>query len=287
MDKGTEIAITAIIATLGAIIATIIAKLLWKKYVDDNITIKRIINSNDKDIKRLIELYLQLFSDESTNYSGQDIITMIEQQNHDPKLKHIKADDFLLIAKWKGDVVGFLFCHYYKTRKKAIVSYYGIDKANIQARVSGTNELLKTLRSCLNNGKNDCDYLFFDVEDESAVRTKAEKRERRARKIVLKQTTKEFGLTAYELKFNYRTPKINVTDETKETKLSLMVIPLLSPIENPLPHSIVGEFLDFIYLDCYGDLYEITDFRYENYRKHLLEKLDKLKKGVPEKVPLE
>lgn len=282
-----DLIISAVLAILGAIIATIIGKIIWKIFVDDRITVKRIINPKDKDIKRLIELYLQLFPDESTNYSGQDILEMIEQQNHEPELKHIKADDFLLAAKWKGDVVGLLFCHYYKLRKKAIVSYYGIDKSNIQARVSGTNVLIESLQSYLTKGENDCEYLFFDVEDESAVRTKAERRERKARKIVLKQTTKEFGLTAYELKFNYRIPKINATDETKEAKLCLMIIPLSGSIENPLPNSTVSEFLEFIYLDCYGDIYEVTDSRYENYKKHLLEKLNKLKKGLPENVQVE
>ena len=63
-----------------------------------------------------------------------------------------------------------------------------------------------------------------------------------------------------------------------------MVIPLLNSIEKSLPRSLIYEFLDFIYLDCYGDLYEIADFRYEDFRKHLLEKLNKIKKEIPENV---
>ena len=278
-----EIAIGAIAAVFGGIIATIAANYIWKKY-DDRISVKRIINPKDKDIKSLLELYVKLFPDESTNYSGEDIIKIIEQQNHKPELKHIKADDLLLVAKCKGDVIGFLFCHYYKPRKKAIVSYYGIDKSNLQARISGTNALIETTQTYLNGGENVCEQLFFDVEDEKTFRTKEEKRRAKARKVILKQTAKEFGLTAYELKFNYRTPKINIADETKEAKLSLMVIPLLDSIENSLPCSSVCEFLDFIYLDCYGDFYEITDPRYEEFRKHLLEKLDKIKKEIPENV---
>ena len=102
-----ELAASAIWAVLGAIIATIVAKIIWKQF-DDRITIKRVKNSRDKDIKRLLELYTELFPDETTNYSGEDIIEMIEQQNHDPGLKHIKADDFLFVAKCKGDLIGFL-----------------------------------------------------------------------------------------------------------------------------------------------------------------------------------
>ena len=281
-----EIAIGAIAAVFGGIIATIAANYIWKKF-DDRIIIKRIINPKDKDIKGLIELYVGLFPDESINYSGQDIIKIIEQQNHAPELQLIKADDFLIVAKCKGDVVGFLFCHYYKPRKKAIVSYYGIDKSNLQARISGTNALIESIQSYLNAKENDCEFLFFDVEDPSSARAKDEKRKRRARKAVLRQTAKEFGLTAYELKFNYHTPKINLADDMKEAKLSLMVIPLSGSIENSLSRSTVCEFLDFIYLDCYGDFYELTDSRYEDFRKHLLEKLNKIKKEVPENVEVE
>ena len=281
-----EIAIGAIAAVFGGIIATIAANYIWKKF-DDRVGVKRIHNPKDKDIKRLIELYVELFQDESTNYSGQDIIDMIEQQTHKPELKHIKADDIFLVAKCKGDVVGFIFCHYYKPRKKAIVSYYGIDKTNLQARISGTNVLIESLQKYLNDGENDCDYLFFDVENPSTAGTKEAKRERRARKVVLRQTAKEFGLTAYELKFNYSTPKISFSEDTKEAKLSLMVVPLTVSIENLLPRSTVNEFLDFIYLDCYGDIYENSDSRYEGYRKHLLEKLEKVKKEVPENVTIE
>jgi len=281
-----EIAIGAIAAVFGGIIATIAANYIWKKY-DDRITVKRITNPKDKDIKRLIELYVGLFPDESTNYSGRDIIKIIEQQNHEPELKHVKADDIFLVAKCKGDVVGFLFCHYYKERNKAIISYYGIDKSSLQARIYGTDELIRTIQSYLISEENDCEYLFFDVEDPSSTRAKDEKRKRRARKAILRQTAIEIGLTAYELRFDYHTPKINLAEAVKEAKLSLMVIPLSGSMENSLPRSTVCKFLDFIYLDCYGDFYEVTDSRYEDFKKHLLEKLDKIKKEIPENVIVE
>ena len=277
-----EFIIPAILGLLGAVAATYI----WESKLRDHITVKRIIDPTDDDISPLIELYVELFPEERSNYSSDDIIAMIEQQSHAPTAKHVKAEDFLLAAKHKQNVVGFLFCHYYPGHRKAIVSYYGIDKHVMEARRSAARELLKRIHKLLRSHGRQCEYLFFDVERPGAAVQNDENVKRRARINVFKQSARAFGVKAYSLAFDYTSPRISMAAGTEEAALTLMLIPMDKSLDGALPRALVAEFLRFIYLDCYGDIYELDDPRHLSYRAHLEQSLRDIQGRLPETIGL-
>jgi hypothetical protein len=277
-----EIAITAVLGIVSAILATY----LYEKKIRDRTSVRRILDPNDKDIPRLIELYVELFPEESSNYSADDIIHMIEHQSHGTDFGEVVNEDFILVAKYKGDVVGFLFCHYYPERKKAIVSYYGIDKTILEARRSAANALLAYLNTNLGSKGVRCGYLFFDVERPDTASTAHEKVRRKARIIVLKQSARSFQRSAHCLDFEYTSPRITLSEGTKETPLTLMVIPLADPLPRSISRETTLEFLRFIYLDCYGDYYSINDEPYQAFRDYLSATLERYRGTLPEEIAL-
>lgn len=275
-----EVAITAVLGVIGAIVAAY----LYEKKIRDRTSVHRITSPDDNDIGRLIELYVELFPEESSNYSADDIVEMIEHQSHGTEYGEVVAEDFILVAKYKGDVVGFLFCHFYPDRQKAIVSYYGIDKAVLEARRSAANALLAYLYKNLVAKGRRCEYLFFDVERPDTASTAHEKVRRKARISVLKQSARSFQLRAYCLDFEYSSPRITLSEGTKETPLTLMVIPLSRPLGTRITRDEVLEFLRFIYLDCYGDYYSVNDEPYQAFRDHLANSLQRFETSLPESV---
>lgn len=281
-----EIVITAILSLIGAVIATIVATYLYDTKIRDRIYVKRVLDMDDVDIPRLLELYVDLFPEESCNYSSDDIVEMIEHQSHGPEFGEVTAEDFILVAKYKGDVIGFLFCHYYPERKKAIISYYGIDKSVLEARRKAAHALLKSLKKHLSSKGRVCDYIFFDVDPPETALNDGEKVRRRARISVLKQSARAFQVKAYFINFEYMSPKITMADVTKETPLNLMVVPMSGRISNPISKENLLEFLRFIYMDCYGDYYEVTDPKYKSFRSHLFAMLRKYKKTLPTEVSI-
>ncbi len=277
-----EIVVTAILG----IAATIIAAYVWETKIRDRISVKRIMNPNDKDIPQLLELYVDLFPNEISNYSSSDIMDLIEHQNHSKDVSHNISEDFIMVAKCKSDVIGFLLCHFYPEREKAIISYYGIDKNIRSARTSAAHSLLSAIHNELTSKGRSCKYLFFDVERPTNRLTRKERAERKARVTVFKQSARSFGRKAFCIEFDYSSPRITLSTGTRETPLTLMTIPLASSLEGSISRETLLEFLSFIYFDCYGDIYELNDPHFKSYQDHVSKKLEKYSASLPAKINL-
>lgn len=264
-----EIAIGAVIAVLAGILTPPIAKAieLWWR---NRITVKRIKNPKDKKyINQLTDLYCEIFPD---GFNADELYEYIQSSLKSDK-RPVEVDDIWLIAKRGGNVVGFFFCHYYPKQKKSWVSYYGIVKPKELPENTISSKLLKKILLYLKKQK--CEYLFFDI-----LRSKKSLIKR------FKKDAKTNDVEAWVLKFDYKAPKISDSSRPN-SQLTLMFIPLGVSFERPIKREIINNFLDFVYLDCYGDIYEITDSRYEKFKKYLANKLQEVKKEIPETVDVE
>ncbi len=63
-----------------------------------------------------------------------------------------------------------------------------------------------------------------------------------------------------------------------------MVISLVGTLRKLLPRALVIAFLRFIYLECYGDIYEINDPSYSAYQAHLKKKLSEYEGMLPDEI---
>ena len=171
----------------------------------------------------------------------------------------------------------------YPDRRKAIISYYGIDKEVTEARKAASITLLAKIRSILTHN---CDYLFFDVERPFGRRLKEENSKRKARIALFKQNAISLGFHAYMLDFDYHQPKITLAKGTHEDSLLLMFVPLKQFQETKLSKEEVVTFLTFVYLDCYGDVYDMEDKRFLKYHQYLIKKVRDYEKPLPATIPI-
>jgi hypothetical protein len=278
--------IETIIVVVGAIPATIIAAFVWERKIRDRVFVRRIVSTDDEDVEELIELYSKLFPDETTNYSGEHIVEILEKGSEPENTRHVRSEDIVLVARFKQEVVGFMFCHFYPARRKAIVSYYGIDGQFLEARKSAADCLLKKLKSLLTAKSRKCEYLFFDVERPDTRLELKKNRERKCRIILFKQSARHLREKAYEIQFDYQSPKITLDEKTHKTSLVLMFVPLKPTSISSLEREELTKFLEFVLLDCYGDIYRMDDPRFKKYHEHLNQLLKKYQRDLPARILL-
>lgn len=270
---------------ISGTVAVILGAYLWEKKIRDRISVKHITSPKDKDVAGLIELYTNLFPDNGVNYSADVIMEIVRGSSIPQEKRHVRCEDITLVARFRNVIVGFLFCHFYPDRRKAIISYYGIHKEFAEARKHAAILLLKKIKSILEE-KHHCEFLFFDAERPSAGISKNENTRREARIALFRHDAILFGFEAHVLQFDYHPPRITLAKGTHEDSLVLMFVPLHKFSAPTLPKDTVVEFLRFVYLDCYGDIYHIDDPRFVKYHEHLIKKLKKCESSLPQTIPI-
>ena len=270
-----------ILEAILAVLGTVGAAYVWERQIRDRISVRRVSGTGDEDTGGIIELYASLFPDDGRNYSAEELIEFTAVGLPD---RHVRAEDIVLAARYHGDVVGFVFCHFYPERKKAIVSYFGIDRQVVEARRSAAKKLLRKLAQILSDRQHACDFLFFDLLSPDSSASPAENAERKARPVLFKQSARALDLKAYRFHVQYECPRISLADGTHEHPLILMCVPLAARLERPVSKQDFLGFLRFIYLDCYGDLYPVNDERFTAFHEYLRSKLTQYEKSLPDQI---
>lgn len=281
--------VAAVASSLLAVGGAVLASYLWERGLRDHISVVRITSPNDKAIMGLLELYAQMFpDDDGTNYTCDDLSALIDSGCERTEGRHVDAENIVLAAKFRAEVVGFVLCHFYPQRGKAIISYLAVDKNVHEARHAASERLMLRLKGILLEKKRACEFLFFDlqgVDDTDSTLSKEERRERKARPRLFIHTAKSLGLRAYQLHFAYRCPRVSLDSGTREYPFTLMCIPVRKQLAPCIPKETVFEFLRFIYSDCYGDFYPLSDPRFTEYQEYLRVTLERYAQVLPELIP--
>ncbi|MFC5458002.1 hypothetical protein [Prosthecobacter fluviatilis] len=270
-----------IVESLLAVVGTITAAFVWENLIRDRVKVSRIKSANDKEVAGLIDLYTTLFTDDGTNYSCEELL---EFTNPNPNDRHLDVENIVLTASHHNDVVGFLMCHFYRHRRKAIVSYFGINKEVREARRKAADLMLSYLKKVLLDAEHHCDFLFFDMQGVEGALPQNEITERRARPVKFRQSAKALGMKAVIFDFPYRCPRISLSPEAKEYSFTLMCVPLRTALPKYVSRELLLSFLRFIYEDCYGDVYPISDPRFIEHHKYLKAKLKEYESTLPEQI---
>ena len=248
----------------------------------DEIKVSRLTERDHVDATGVISLYTKVFDDDGTNYSPEELLDFLTRpvftDRHIPNIENI-----VLVAKRRTTVVGFMFCHFYPERRKAIVSYYAIDRRDDTARATAARAMAVRLQQLLSETSRTCDYLFFDTQNPDAQIGKIENRARRARPALFKLTADSLGLRAYKLDFNYRCPRVSLDPDAREHPFTLLCIPMQGVVlPVPVPKDTIIVFLRFIYEDCYGDVYPVSDPRFNEHRKYLSSLVETYQSSLPD-----
>lgn len=250
----------------------------------EEITVERIFENGNADFIGIVDLYTEHFEDDGTNYSPEELLQFLTNpvfpDRHLPDIENI-----VLAGKHADGVVGFLICHYYPTRRMAMVSYFATDRekkfSSLVAR-----QLLGRLKDLLSTDSRPCDVLFFDAQSPDPNLSEQENRKRRARPALFKLAARDLGLKAYKFQFDYICPKISLDSDTKEEPLILLCISLPGfSLPTPVPKEPLKEYLRFIYEDCYGDLYPVSDPRFAEYHEYLSELTERVGSALPDFIP--
>jgi len=92
---------------------------------------------------------------------------------------------------------------------------------------------------------------------------------------------KSLDIQAYELQFDYQCPKVTLTDESHEYPSILLCIPIWKKLLTPVPKQIIIDFLNFLYLCSYGDIYPIIDPKFNIYQEYLRQKIKYYEESLP------
>jgi hypothetical protein len=254
---------------------------VWQAKVAERIKVRRLTRLKDEEVGGVLELYSTLFPEEDgANYSMAEVSSFIgapTEQGH-----HIRVENIVLAATFKRAVVGFLFAHYYPSHRKAIISYLGIDKQVLEARQAASPCLLRKMRDILR--KLRCEYVFYDLLGIDSTLQQEVRKERRGLPILFRQAATTLGTQAHEFQFPYTSPRVSLGESTREFPSILACVSLQRPLPAALPKATVLDFLRFIYLDCYGDLYPTDDPRFEEHQAYLRRLLDQYEATLPSHV---
>lgn len=265
-----------ILKIFGGLLITVVGALISSKLIElwkNRITIRRIVvdREDDDDISAVLNLYEHYFLDEEkypegTNYPPEE---MIEIMNKELDGANGEIENITLVAKYKGAVVGFIFCHYYKDFRKANISYAAIDTDSPSPNVRQVcfEKLVRKLKSVLLSKELDCECLLFDCNSSRLVRS-------------FKSKAKRLRQRAYKFEFDYRCPPISL-ESNVESKLIFMCVPFKKEISSSIKREQLMEYLEFYFFNCIGNLYKVSDPRYEQHRKVLRKYLKKYERTLP------
>ena len=269
------------------ITGTIVATYLWETKIREHVTIHRIKYGADPTMTSLLELYSALFPDDGTNYTCEDMLELVLDENGRRRENYVPVDDVILAAKVQSEVVGFIFCHYYPERQTGIVSYFGINKSSQVARKQAAPRLLKRLLRILHRAEKPCQWLLFEIHVPEPDEDKHTNSERRAKGVLFKQTAKHLGIRAVELDFDYNRPRWSLDPRVEEEPMRLLCATLAKqPLQGTLSKSQVIHLLGTIHLCGYGDYYPVEDRHFQEFHEYLGSRRASYEERLPDPVPI-
>ncbi|PKN30451.1 MAG: hypothetical protein CVU64_03230 [Deltaproteobacteria bacterium HGW-Deltaproteobacteria-21] len=248
------------------------------------VRVRRIRTAGDPLVLPTLELYQTLFpEDDGTNYSAEECLEFMDERPTNER--HVDVKNVILVATFKKRVAGFIFAHFYPQKRKAIVSYFAVDRSFKKARVDGVaaKKLTAALKTTLTK-EGTCDALFYDVERISPTASLKDRRRKMGRAGVFRAHAKALRLEPREFQFKYLCPRVSMSELAHEQPFVLFCVGISSTIPKELTKAEMIDYLRFVYLDCYGDIYARDDPRFVAHQDYLKEMIAQYEETLPETI---
>ena len=270
------------IAGVAATVAGAVLLDLLRTHWSDRIRVHRIRRVRDEWVEALLELYGRKFTD-GNDYDLDEIRPCMDQKLSPPR--PVPVENITLIAIYHEEIVGFVMCHYYPTRKKGIISYLAAHHATAALQKRAGVRLARAMKRILLRQR--CEMIFYEVELPTEHKRTRPRGPRPGLPTLLQQRVEITGLVARQLCFPYLCPKVSLRAvEDASKRFALYCVSVRGPLPKALSRDAVQEYLRFIYLDCYGDLYSPEDSEYSAHQTALTRSLAEQTRSLPEAIDL-
>lgn len=299
-DFGLDSTTQAVIGLLAGgltILSTIY--LVWRAF-KNRLHIRRVEKPNDPDLEAALDLEDRYFGS-NVGEDIDDARRWLRELRQEKKKKINKWDEYRIILKHKGSVIGTLYASYCLTAKLLFLSYIVIDRSSDLAKHCGRDRLIYAMLRFLRRDRHSWEGIVGEVEEK--------KRDERSGKIrnhaievmsnfqssIEKFSKKAMNSVLCRLCIKYTQPYLQPeqiesgfdgSDDASDINQWLLYLSRV-PSEIVAEEEIlfirkkrIMEILRFIYLDVYGDAHVEN----EGYRKYLSAGLKKYEEVLPELV---
>jgi hypothetical protein len=283
--------------TVGTICA--ILGFLWGVYalvksrLIKTVQIRRIYNTRDKDFGKFSHLFKQKIRLELRE-SPEDVGQWLDDFEHDNKYSDPPLREYLLVAKYDQEVVGFLFFEYSFKTQFLYIDFLGAKGNEGNTDYSElTPPLVKECYKIIKKEMKQCRLILFEVDDEKDPNLTEEQRQDAIAKkrlfgsYILNNHFKNLSLKAFEICIDYYQPPLH-NENRKHIIQNLVIIPLdWGPIaeDKTISKQQLVDIMNFLFFEVYDPL---SDDRYlgKDYHLTLTSYFNNIINNVPEKIKL-
>jgi len=280
----------AALAVIGALVGRILKHRSLRASraaaeVRRKLSVRRVINSNDRDLQAAYDVYEQEFENESERDSFSDIQRWLDEAaiaraSGDPSL-----DEYLLVGTLGARVCAFFYRQYYSSHQVFFVGYLAIDRRSRDAKRATSGEKVRFMFATLRKEHPECASVVFELALEPGKNPRA-RLSKEQRFGVLART--EAHLALKRLDFEYRQPRLSLWyPNLKEERQHLVHGRLTDPpLGAYLDKQEVEHVLDVVYNCWYGDYFQNDPSKDTEYRQYVRELHKEVVSSLPDRVPL-
>ena len=279
--------IIAIISFFWGIIAGV------NRIVHNTIRVRRVYKSNDRDWNDFSQLFEERIRFELRE-APEDIGEWLDEYELEKKNDRNSYGEYLLVAKFRRRVIGFLFFEYSFKTNFMYIGFIGGEKNEGDTNYrSVTTSLVKGCHKILKKEISKCKLIIFEVDDENdqnltdEQRQDAEAKKRLFGSQVLKKGIRKRGAKVYEICLDYFQLPLH-RNQHKSIKQDLVIVPLNQNVvseDMTISREYMKEIMDFLFFEVYDPL---SEERYlgSEYHTTLTKYYEKFLESAPEKIKL-
>lgn len=253
--------------------------------VESRISVHRVRDPNSEDLHHALDLYSRRIP-EQERFELPDIVRWIREDYTGNGAA--KAQDYFLVAKYEGQVCGFLLLHRYLAQRLVFIAYLASAKPSPcdDAEGSVSKVLLGEVGRLVHQEFHECQGLLLEVDPPWSATTSSEWLERLSRIRLFCVLAEAQGFSLRALDMHYLHPPLSLADCGSSLPMVLMHARLRGRPRTTLPRREVSRILRFIYTVLYPEGYSDSIAETRQYRAVLTRLCAERFQGIPARVPL-
>lgn len=244
-------------------------------------TVKRLNPNNSDEMSAVVDLF-----ERRIDPSQQVETSLFVQWLEDPVIRS-QLRNTVFIAKYRGQVVGFLQLMMPGKHRYAFASYFAVDDTSIFGRVHAAERLAWAAMMFVDGSGHAKDTMVFEVEMPKPAQNKELAKINFARIRRFRNLFTRFGYRAYEVEAPYVMPDLpNDRGESISHEMRLLYVTNTMLIEHAIAKAEYAEILGFIYEEIYSRVYDGDRELKEIYDKELSNTKADLLRRCQDKITL-